>query len=217
MDGNRRWAKQRGLPPFEGHRRGYQTMKDIGEACLARGIESLTVYAFSTENWKRTEEEVGFLMGLFEQALKEELSFFMERKIRVRILGRRERLSESLVNIIADAEEQTKDFDRMTFAICLNYGGRLELVDAVKRIVSEEISADAIDESTIAKHLYWSDMPEPDLVIRTSGEERLSNFLLWECAYSELLWSQKHWPDFDETEFDAALQEFATRQRRHGK
>lgn len=217
MDGNRRWAKEQGLPAVEGHRAGYDTMKKVGDWCLARGVKTLTVYAFSTENWKRSEIEVNFLMTLLEHALEKELDYFTSRQIRLRVLGRREGFSKKIIELIDKAEAATKDFEKMTFAICLGYGGRAELVDAVKEIVREGVLPDAIDEATISKHLYWPGMPDPDLIIRTSGEERLSGFLLWESAYSELYWVKKNWPALTEGDVDEAFAEFATRQRRYGK
>jgi undecaprenyl diphosphate synthase len=217
MDGNRRWAKERGLASFEGHRAGYETLKKIGVACLNRGIEVLTVFAFSTENWKRTNEEVGFLMDLLEQGLRNELSFFAEREVRIRIIGRRDGLRPSVLKACEDAERETAQYSRCTLCICINYGGRAEIVDACKKIVKDGVSSDAIDEATITSRMYWPDMPEPELIVRTSGEERLSGFLLWQAAYSEFYWSKKHWPDFDETELDNVLGEYAMRQRRFGK
>jgi undecaprenyl diphosphate synthase len=217
MDGNRRWAKEQGLPAIEGHRAGYDTMKKVGDWCLARGVKSLTVYAFSTENWKRSEAEVNFLMSLLEHALEKELNYFIERKARLRILGRREGFSSKIVELIDKAEAVTKDFEVMTFAICLGYGGRAEIVDAVREIAREGIAPDAIDEDTIGKRLYWSHMPDPDLIIRTSGEERLSGFLLWQSAYSELYWIKKNWPALEEKDIDEAFAEYASRQRRYGK
>lgn len=216
MDGNRRWAKARGLPPIEGHRAGYETMKNVGDWCLARSIEVVTVYAFSTENWKRSPIEVGFLMELLEFALQKELNYFTDRKIRLRILGRREGFSPKLVELMAKAEEATKDFDAMTLAICLGYGGRSEIVDAVKEIVAEGMNPESIDEQSIAKRLYWPNMPDPDMIVRTSGEERLSGFLLWESAYSEFYWLKKNWPDIEESDIEAIVEEYKTRQRRYG-
>ncbi|MCR4256806.1 MAG: polyprenyl diphosphate synthase [Candidatus Uhrbacteria bacterium] len=216
MDGNRRWAKERGRSSVEGHRAGYETMKNVGDWCLARGVKVLTVYAFSTENWKRSETEVGFLMTLLEYALDKELNYFIDRKVRLRVLGRREGFSKKILELIDKAQSATKDFDGMTFAICLNYGGRTELVDAVREIAREGIAPEAIDEASIAKRLYWPDMPDPDLIIRTSGEERLSGFLLWGSAYSELYWIKKFWPALEESDIDAAFAEHASRQRRYG-
>ena len=217
MDGNRRWAKEQGMPAVEGHRAGYETMKNVGDWCLARGVKTLTVYAFSTENWKRSEVEVNFLMTLLEHALEKELNYFIDRKIQLRVLGRREGFSSKIIELIDKAEAATKDFDAMTFAICLGYGGRAELVDAVREIAREGIAPDAIDEDSISKRLYWPNMPDPDLIIRTSGEERLSGFLLWESAYSELYWIKKNWPSLEEKDLDEAFAEYATRQRRYGK
>ncbi len=216
MDGNRRWAKEKGLPSVEGHRAGYETMKKVGDWCLDRGVEVLTVYAFSTENWKRSETEVGFLMTLLEHALDKELDYFISRKIKLRILGRREGFKPRILELIDKAQEATKDFDAMTFAICLNYGGRMELVDAVKEIVAEGMQPEAIDELSISKRLYWPNMPDPDMIVRTSGEERLSGFLLWQSAYSEFYWLKKNWPAIDEKDIDAIIEEYKTRQRRYG-
>lgn len=217
MDGNRRWAKERGLPSSEGHKAGYETVKQMGQWCLDRGIRWLTVFAFSSENWKRTKEEVGYLMGLLERALTEELEFFVQKEIRLRVLGRLEDLSPSLRQAIQAAVERTQSFSDHTLSICLNYGGRTEIVDAVKKIVASGIPADSIQESTIQEALYYPGLPDPDLLIRTSGEERLSGFLLWQSAYTELYWASCHWPDFSEKELDAALGEYASRQRRYGK
>ena len=216
MDGNRRWAKEKGLPSVEGHRAGYETMKKVGDWCLERSVEILTVYAFSTENWKRSETEVGFLMSLLEHALDKELDYFISRKIKLRILGRREGFKPRILELIDRAQEATKDFDTMTFAICLNYGGRTELVDAVKEIVAEGMSPEIIDEHSISKRLYWPNMPDPDMIVRTSGEERLSGFLLWQSAYSEFYWLKKNWPAIDEKDIDAIIEEYKTRQRRYG-
>jgi undecaprenyl diphosphate synthase len=217
MDGNRRWAKEKGLPSLQGHTAGYDTLKRIGDACLARGIEVLSVFAFSTENWKRTEEEVGYLMDLLEKGLRNELEEFGAKGLRIRVVGRRDGLRPSVLEAIQEAEEKTAGNTKATLCICLNYGGRTEIVDACKALVADGVPADKIDEAAITSRLYWPDMPEPDLIIRTSGEERISGFLLWEAAYSEFYWTQKHWPDFDEAELDKALEEFSARQRRYGK
>lgn len=217
MDGNRRWAKENGLPSLEGHRRGYDRMKLVGDWCLARKMEIVSVFAFSTENWDRTTEEVGYLMDLIELALQKELNYFHAKNIRIRVLGRREKLRPSVLRAIDQAEKATENNIAMTLCICLNYGGRSEIVDACQKIVRDGIPADQITEETIHQNLYWPDMPYPDLLIRTSGEERLSGFLLWEVAYSEFFWCQHHWPAFDEHDLDAALDSFIHRQRRFGK
>lgn len=217
MDGNRRWAKERGVPSLQGHRAGYERLKEMGDWCLDRGIEVISVFAFSTENWKRTDEEVGYLMDLLEEALTNEMDFFHDRNVRVKIVGSRERLRPSALRVIEAAEEKTKNNTRATLAICFNYGGRAEIVDACRKIVANGTPATAITEETMQQAMYWPEMPPPDLIIRTSGEERLSGFLLWESAYSEVYWCEKHWPDFDENELDIALEEYAARQRRFGK
>lgn len=222
MDGNRRWARERGWPTFEGHRAGYDKLKDVGEWCLARGIGTLSVFAFSTENWKRTEEEVGYLMDLLERALTHEKAFFLERDVRVRVVGRRAGLRPSIVRAIEEIERETAHGTKMTLALCLNYGGRVEIVDAVNGMLEEkekrqqESEASGVTEEDLSRHLYWPDMPDPDLIVRTSGEQRLSGFLLWQAAYSELLFVDKHWPAFEEADLDAVLAEYGRRQRRFG-
>jgi undecaprenyl diphosphate synthase len=217
MDGNRRWAQERGLPSLKGHQAGYETLKHLGDSCLERGIETITVFAFSTENWKRTQEEVGYLMDLIELALRNELDFFDSRKIRIKIIGRREGLRPSVLEAIENAEKRTASNTRATLCIAVNYGGQAEIVDAVKRLVADGVPIDSIDEDAITARTYWPDMPPPELIVRTSGEERLSGFLLWQSAYSEFYWCKKHWPDFDEHELDSALEAYAVRQRRFGK
>jgi len=217
MDGNRRWAKDKGKSATFGHKAGYERMKEIGDWCLDRGIPYLTVFAFSTENWQRTEQEVGFLMDLFEDALTKELESFHKKGVRMRVIGQRERLRPSILRAIENAEELTKNNTASTFSICFNYGGRPEIVDAVKKLISEGRDAESIDEAALQSAMYFPEMPDPDLIVRTSGEERLSGFLLWQSAYSELYWTNKHWPDFDEAELDKALETFALRQRRFGK
>lgn len=176
----------------------------------------LTLFAFSTENWRRTKEEVGYLMGLLAKALVDELEFFIQKGIRLKVIGRLEELSAELQLGIARAIEATKDFSGHTLVICLNYGGRPEIVDAVKKIVASGITPEAITEQTIQDSLYLPEMQDPDLIIRTSGEERLSGFLLWHAAYAELYWARCHWPDFNEAELDKALETYAQRQRRYG-
>lgn len=217
MDGNRRWARERGLPSFKGHEAGYEALKRIGTACIDRGIKVLTVFAFSTENWKRTDEEVGYLMDLLEKGLRDELTYFMEKRARIRVLGQREGLRPSVLRAIEAAERETAGNTDVTLNLCVNYGGRMEIVDACKKVVEDGIPADQIDEAVFRARMYAPDMPDPDLVVRTSGEKRISGFLLWQSAYSEFYWCQKHWPDFDEGELDKALEAYAIRQRRYGK
>lgn len=217
MDGNRRWAKERGMSTFEGHRAGYERMKEVGDWCLDRGIQTLTVFAFSTENWNRTQEEVGYLMDLLEDALTKELTSYHEKGVRMKIIGRRDPLRPSVLRAIDAAEDLTKNNTRATFAICLNYGGRPEILDVCKKMIADGLKPEEVTEEEFAKRLYWPNMPNPDLIVRTSGEERLSGFLTWEGVYSEFYVTQKHWPDFDEEELDKALEAYAGRQRRFGK
>lgn len=217
MDGNRRWAKERGLSSIDGHKAGYETMKRVGDWCIARGVKVMTVYAFSTENWQRSETEVSFLMMLLEHALEKEIEYFLTREIRLRILGRREGFSEKILKLIDEAEAKTASFTGFTFCICLNYGGRQEITDAVKKLIASGKTANHITESDIQQSLYWGEMPDPDLIIRTSGEERLSGFLLWQAAYSELLFLKEFWPALEERHIDEAFQEYQERTRRFGK
>ncbi len=217
MDGNRRWAQDRGLSSIQGHRAGYERLKEVGDWCLERGIKYLSVFAFSTENWKRTEEEVGYLMDLFESALTKELESFHEKGVRMKVVGRRDGLRPSILRAIEAAEEKTKDNTRATFSLCFNYGGRPEIVDACKKLIAEGRDPESIDEAAIQSAMYFPEMPDPDLVVRTSGEERISGFLLWQSAYSEFYFLNKHWPDFDEEELDKALESYGLRSRRFGK
>lgn len=217
MDGNRRWAKDKGLNPWDGHRAGYARLKQVGDWCLDRGIKTLSAFAFSTENWKRTQEEVGFLMDFTEQALTDELLTFHKKQVRLKIIGRRQELRPSLVRAIEKAEEITKNNTRATLCLCFNYGGRTEIVDACRSLIEQGCSANDITEQKLQSAMYWPDMPDPELIIRTSGEARLSGFWLWQSAYRELCWTQKPWPDCDAPELDNALEEYAGRQRRFGK
>lgn len=217
MDGNRRWARERGLPTFEGHRRGYEKVKEVGDWCLARGIKILTVFAFSTENWQRSKEEVEYLMSLLHFALTKELREFDKRGIKLKIIGKREGLPEKVARAVREAETHTAKNTTSLLQIAINYGGRLELVDAVKKIISQNVSAEKVDETVISQNLYTAGVPDPDLIIRTSGEQRMSGFLLWQSAYSELYFCQNYWPAFSEKDLDEALRWFAGRQRRFGK
>ena len=216
MDGNRRWAKDNNLPAFEGHRHGYDKMKDAGDWCIKRGIKTLTVYAFSTENWNRAEEEVSYLMDLLHLGLTKEISQFMERGIRLKIIGSRGRLSDKLVKAIDEAEEFTKNNDKGTLNIALNYGGRLEIVEAVKKVLAGGVDPKDIDEKIISDNIWTAGQADPDLIIRTSGEQRLSNFLTWQSVYSELLFVKSPWPAFSEKDLDEAIEEFERRTRRFG-
>lgn len=217
LDGNRRWAKSHHLPSLEGHRRGYDNLKVIGPAAIDRGIEHLTAFVFSTENWKRTAEEVSYLMDLLYKAIADELDFFMRNDIRLRVVGSRSGLSDKLREAIRNGEEKTAGNRRGQMNLALNYGGRAEIVEAVKTLVAEVRDPDEVNEELLASHLWTAGIPDPDLIIRTSGEHRLSGFLTWAGVYSELLFLDKHWPDFTVEDLDDALAEFDRRERRFGK
>lgn len=216
MDGNRRWAKKRGLPTLESHRRGYETFKRVGEWCLDRGVEILTVYAFSTENWNRSKKEVNYLMKLLSLALSSEVDDLHRKNIRISVIGRVKELPQHLQKHIAKAMSLTKNNTRGSLQLAVNYGGRLEILDAVKKVIRTAKNASAITEKSLSEAMYTAHQPDPDLIIRTSGEQRLSGFLAWQGVYSELLFIKKNWPDFSERDLDDALAEYGRRQRRFG-
>ena len=216
MDGNGRWAKLQGKSVNFGHRAGVRAIKRVMYACDDLGIEVLSIYAFSTENWSRSRREVGGLMRLFEETVQKEFDELHERGIRVYISGRREGLSPHLVRMLEDAEERTRENRNGVLNVCLNYGGRAEIADAARRLVAEGVAAAAVDEKAIAERLYTPGLPDPDLVIRTANESRLSNFLLWQSAYSEFYVTPTLWPDFDKPDLEAAVAEFQRRERRFG-
>ena len=216
LDGNRRWAKDRGLPTLEGHRQGAEAFKNVSLAAFDRGVEYVSAFAFSTENWQRTEEEVGYLMRLFVKAVEKHLDTFHKADIRIVILGRMVELPDDVRTALQKTESKTKDNTRGTLAICVNYGGQEELVDAVKQIVANGIPATDIDRETIQAALYHPEIPGIDLLIRTSGEQRTSGYMLYRSDYAELYFSNKMWPDFDEGELDKALSEYSVRKRRFG-
>lgn len=217
MDGNGRWAQARGLPRTEGHRAGEHSLFEVVDASLEIGVEWLTVYAFSTENWRRPRDEVRFLINFNEEILVRRRNELNERGVRIRFVGRRDwRVPKRLIRRMDEASDLTKDNRTLTFTIAFNYGGRAEIVDAVRRIAASGVAPEKITEKTIARNLYDPEMPDPDLVIRTSGEYRISNFLLWELAYSELVFTDTPWPEFQRQEFFAAIREFQDRDRRFG-
>ena len=218
MDGNGRWAQSRGLPRTEGHRAGEEALFDVVEGALDIGVEWLTVYAFSTENWRRPPAEVRFLLEFNQDILLRRRDELHERGVRVRFVGRRDRrVPKRLLDLMDETVELTQHNNGMTFTIAFNYGGRAEIVDAVRAVVSAGISADRITERTIARRLYDPEMPEPDLMIRTSGEFRTSNFLLWELAYSELYFTDTAWPDFRRGDLYEAIRAYQARERRFGQ
>ena len=219
MDGNGRWAKKRGLPRKFGHREGAKTFRAITRHAKALGIQYITYYAFSTENWKRPKDEVDAIMDLFEKYL-DEVRDFIEENIRVRFIGDRTRLSENLQRKMASVEEDSKDFDSMTLVLAINYGGRDEIVRAARKLVEDYRANDkdvaSIDESLFAGYLDTAGVPDPDLMIRTSGELRLSNYLLWQLAYAEFYVTDCLWPDFDQKELEKAIVAYNSRERRFG-
>ncbi|HTK04397.1 MAG TPA: polyprenyl diphosphate synthase, partial [Candidatus Eisenbacteria bacterium] len=217
LDGNRRWAKARGLPTFEGHRRGYDNLKTIGLAALERGVTHVSAFVFSTENWNRSAEEVSYLMDLLYKAIADEIGFFMEHDIRLKVIGSRDRLSEKLQAAIANAEAKTAGNGRGQMNLCLNYGGRAEIVEAAKAVIASGARPEDVTEELLASKMWTAGVPDPDLIVRTSGENRLSGFLTWSGVYSELLFVDKHWPDFDAGDLDAAIEEYGRRERRYGK
>ncbi len=216
VDGNRRWAKQYGLPAYEGHLAGYNAIKDIAEATFDAGVEYMSAYVFSTENWKRSQDEVGKLMKLVLRFLNDDLPEFDKRNVRLLVLGSREGVDSKIVEAIDKAESRTANNSGGTLCFCFNYGGQLEIADAVKKIVAGGTPAEKITPELIEQNLYAPDVPPIDLVVRTSGEQRLSNFMLWRAAYSELMFIKKHWPDMTVEDVSAILEEYAKRSRRFG-
>ncbi|XOB40641.1 MAG: polyprenyl diphosphate synthase [Candidatus Nealsonbacteria bacterium] len=214
LDGNRRWAKERGLPAFEGHRRGLGKIKEVAKWCKEKGIKVLTLFIFSTENWKRSRKEVDYLMVLAKRAMTVDVKEMAKHGIKMRVIGERERLPESVREAVEKAEKTTRKNKKMILNFALSYGGRGEIVEAVRKIVKSKISPKRISEKLISKNLWTSDL---DLVIRTGKEQRLSNFLIWQAAYSELYFLKKYWPGFNKEDLNKALSEYARRQRRFGK
>lgn len=220
MDGNGRWAAKRNLPRAIGHQRGAEAARKTVRAAAKAGVSYLTLFGFSSENWNRPEGEVSDLMGLLRYYLEREVAAMDKEGVRFRIIGNRSRLPEDIQTLINDAETRTQANTRITLVIALSYGGRAEIAAAAqtlaKKALSGEIDAQAIDEDMFSNYLETKDIPDPDLLIRTSGEKRISNFLLWQTAYAEFVFTDTLWPDFSETEFETALAEFATRERRYG-
>jgi undecaprenyl diphosphate synthase len=216
LDGNRRWAKQHGLTVAEGLKEGQLNFRNITRAALRRGVKYLSAYVFSTENWKRDKTEVQSVLRLLTWVLKHEVKELHKDGIRVRVIGSKMKFGAAMVRAILQAEELTKDNDRGTLLFCLDYGGQQEIVQAVKRIAASGIDPEEITPDLITHHLDAPDVPPLDLIIRTSGEQRLSNFMLWEAAYSELYFTKTYWPDFSEQDLDLAFDDYAKRQRRFG-
>ena len=220
MDGNGRWAKKRNLPRSAGHLAGVKTVRRIVETSSNIGIKFLTMYAFSTENWKRPKDEVSTIMSLFKIYLKKEISTFNKNDVRLNVIGNTEDLSDDLQKILDNALEKTSANKGLTFTLAINYGSRQEIINAVKNIVNDVekgIITRDINENIISRYLYTSDLPDPDLLIRTSGEMRISNFLLWQLSYAEIWVTDTYWPDFEQTEYIKAILDYQNRQRRFGK
>ena len=217
MDGNGRWARARGLPRVAGHRAGTQNIRRVLEACVEHSIEILTVYAFSTENWGRPGAEVRALMHLLERSLDEQLPELHAQGVQIRHSGSLDRVSESLIARIGNALELTRGNERIILNVAFNYGGRAEIVQAVRRLLADGVASADVDEELFERYLYTAGLPDPDLIIRTAGEMRLSNFLIWQGAYAEYYSTLKYWPDFDREELRIALEAYAGRDRRFGR
>jgi len=217
VDGNRRWAKKHGLPTYEGHLAGYNTIQEVALATFNSGVEYVSAYIFSTENWKRSEDEVGKLMGLVLKLLTSDLPIFDKNNIRLKVLGSRDRVNDRILKAIDEAEARTANNTAGTLAICFNYGGHLEIVDAVKKIIESGAKADDVSAELIAHNLYAPEVPPVDLIVRTSAEQRISNFMLWRAAYSEMMFLDKMWPDMDKSDVANIIKDYSKRSRRFGK
>jgi len=216
LDGNARWARRRGLTIADGHRAGTKAVRRTVEAAIELGVEALTIYAFSTENWSRPEDEVGDIIEIFGETIERELPDLCKQGVRVRFIGRRDRAPAELRERMANLERETASNARLDLWIAFDYGGRAEIVDAARRLVEDGVPPSDVDEEALAERLYAPELRDPDLLIRTSGEVRISNFLLWQLAYAELVFVDTLWPDFGEADLRAALDEYARRRRRFG-
>lgn len=217
VDGNRRWAKQHGLPTYEGHLAGYNALKEVAIETLNQGVKFMSAYVFSTENWTRSSDEVKKLMGLTLKVLGADVPEFNKHNVRLKIIGSRDGVDAKILKAIDAAEEATAQNTGGELAVCFNYGGQTEIAEAVKKIVQSGISADEITPELIGQNLYAPEVPPIDIIVRTSGEQRLSNFMLWRSAYSELLFLKKTWPDMTKDDVASIMKEYAKRQRRYGK
>lgn len=216
LDGNRRWARMHSIPEFDGHLAGYNALKEVLFEAYDQNINYVTIYAFSNENWKRPSNEVSGLMSLMVSAVHKDLKTLIERGVRVRFMGRRDNMSPKVIKALEKAEADTRDQTKAVLAVCFNYGGQQELVDAARRCVADGLAPESIDEKAIGARLYASDLPPIDMVVRTSGEQRLSNFMLWQSAYSEFLFLKKYWPDMTKEDVTAIIEEYNRRSRRFG-
>jgi undecaprenyl diphosphate synthase len=220
MDGNGRWAEARGLPRIEGHRRGAETVRTVSEACGELGIEAITLYCLSSENWKRPADELAFLMELLEQYLIDQRETIMKNNMRLEVIGRRDRLPAGVIEQMNQTLEQSANNSGMRLVLAIDYGGRAEIAMAAQKIaqavIDGQISIDEVDEQHLEKYLYSAHLPDPDLLIRTGGDFRVSNFLLWQISYAEMWVTAKHWPEFERSDLEAAIDDFGRRQRRFG-
>lgn len=216
LDGNRRWAKENGLPSLEGHRRGYDNLKSIAREAFDKGINYVSAYIFSTENWNRSKEEVDYLMNLAMKIAVKDAKQLIKENIKIIVLGIEERVPEKLIKAWRDAEEDSKNNTGGVLALCFNYGGMREISDAVKKIIQSGISDSEVSPELIEQNLYHPELPPVDFMIRTSGEQRFSNFMLWRMAYAEMYFAKCHWPDFDKEQLNIALEDFSNRSRRFG-
>lgn len=216
LDGNRRWARDQGLPTLEGHRKGYDTLKTIAEAAFDKGVKFVSAFVFSTENWSRSKDEVDYLMNLAMKIAVKDSKEMIKENIKIVVMGIEDKVPPKLIKAWRDAEEDSKNNTGGTLALCFNYGGTRELVDATRAIITEGTKPEDVNDDMIAQHLYHPEVPDIDLMIRTSGEMRISNFMLWRVRYAELYFSDKHWPAFSKEDFDMALEEFSRRNRRFG-
>lgn len=216
IDGNRRWAKKHGIPTYEGHLAGYNTIKEVAFATIEAGVKYMSLYIFSSENWKRSEEEISGLMSLVIKLFTTDAKLLDENNVRLKVLGRRDGLDPKIIKGIEKLEKSSANNTAGTVAICLNYGGQQEIVDAVKKIVQSGVKAEEVTDELIAQNLYGPDIPPLDVIVRTSGEERISNFMLWRAAYSELIFLKKLWPDMTKADVPAIIKEYSRRHRRFG-
>lgn len=216
IDGNRRWARRKNRPSIIGHKSGYEKLKQVGDWCLSRGIKMLTVYTFSTENWNRSKSEVRYLMGLIKRLLKRDIWELHEKGIRLKVIGRVQGLSKEIQQLIQTAETLTRENVAGTLNLAINYGGRAEIVDMVKSILRSKMLPEKVTEAVVSDHLYTEGAQDPEMIIRTSGEQRLSGFLPWQSMYSEFFFVDKMWPDFGEADLDGVLDEYDRRERRFG-
>lgn len=216
LDGNRRWAKQAGLPTLDGHRRGAEVFKDIALSAFDKGVRYLSAFVFSTENWQRTEEEVSYLMRLLVKAVEKYLKEFDDQGIRILVIGQKRNLPRSVADAILKTEQKTKANDKGTLVLCFNYGGCQEIIDATKQIIASGVDESEVSQGLFEQNLYSPEIPPIDLLIRTSGEQRTSGFMLWRAAYAELYFEDKLWPDYTAKDFEDALEEYKQRQRRFG-